>query len=90
MKKEDFCAFAAAALSIMDDKLKTEYWGTERNILDDLLSQAKSSLFGKEIKDEAEYAKYLKLKAKFEASETNVQETWKKNGWIPPQKGESK
>ena len=24
------------------------------------------------------------------ASKTNVQETWKKNGWVPPQKGESK
>jgi hypothetical protein len=24
------------------------------------------------------------------AAKTDVRETWKKNGWIPPQKGESK
>jgi hypothetical protein len=66
MKKEDFDAFAAAALSTMDNTMKTEYWGTERNILDDLLSQARRTLFGQEIEDEVEYAKYLKLKAKFE------------------------
>jgi hypothetical protein len=69
MKKEDFDAFAAAALSAMDDTEHTEYWATERNILDGLLSQARSSLFGQEIKDEAEYAEYLKLKAKFEPGE---------------------
>ena len=66
MKKEDFDAFAAAALSTMDNTVETEYWGTEREILDGLLTQATTWLFRQEAKEAAEYAEYLKLKAKFE------------------------
>ena len=80
--KEDFDAFAAAALSTMDDTENTEYWATERNILDCLLSQARSSLFGQEIKDEAEHAEYLKLKAKFEQGEKQMKNPMPTTGFV--------
>ena len=66
MKKEDFDTFTAAALSVMDDTVDAEFWDTERNILDSLLAQARTSLFAQQIQDEAEHAEYLRLKAKFE------------------------
>ena len=67
MKKEDFDAFAAAALNTMDDSINTEYWATDRQILESLLQDARNTLFGQQLKDESEHAEYLRLKEKFEA-----------------------
>jgi hypothetical protein len=69
MKKEDFDAFAAAALSTADNTHDVEYYATEQEILEGLLAQARDVLFAQEHQDEAEYAEYLKLKAKFEPGE---------------------
>ena len=71
MTKEDFDVFVAVALDVVDDTMRTEYYDTEREILKDLLSMARGYLFTQVLKDEAEHAEYLRLKAKFEPETIN-------------------
>lgn len=66
MKLEEFDKFVDMVLSNLDSCSKEEYWGTQREICEDFLEQARSMIFHDVLREQEEYEKYLELKAKFE------------------------